>query len=719
MSPLDSLPPSLRKRGISIGDVGIIRTDGTFQFVFSIFAPSPPPPPPHPPPPPPRPVIDGSGDLQAEHELSAARFGSLQLIRLFFVYILCFFAYVLDFFSSCPSFSPPEDLRVDEDHSINCFGVPDDFEPMPWHPELVDRIEDKHCKNSALTSEGVSRENRNAHLEATMPGYGSTILPVISVCYEASSSSTETAVLAMPDGALGEKYRDKQSIQDYTMKNAMSWYQFINGKKGLLAPNGSVYVVTQCDKATAWGIATTAKGDGTQSVSLNFTAVKGIGAGAGYSCSWGVSSGIVARGSTISDFGDGVPQPHNQCLFIQGIKIMIRDDRMSKVIKRSQVKVEFTDKLPLKDLLHCKSHFPGANCGNGGANLSGNSSQHSLGSQDEQETETDDDWSEILEPNQQDHVYHPSDTMNRYILDNTDVDVAVTHESDWWALSPGPTLASEEEILGRIPDHYNIVVKSSLSLHLLCIMKLIPVFTKDGAFLSLKSHVPLDVESGGGSEMYTFQASDGHGNASTASREISPQTATIIHNHYLLLSNLPPLPRQNANQLTPDTDADHAAALDKAFLAAGRKKGLPQRPERFFAEGKPPNSRVRTLYRNMMRKPYDFYLGSAVPGLASSLRPSLARPAEPVPGPAQYTQSPKTIHQQEVDLCIAPRGTVYPVSGRAVYSVPGGAVCSVPGGAVYNVPVGAVYQIDRRGGGLEHCGASPKEPNADTQRVLW
>ncbi|KAF7975605.1 hypothetical protein HWV62_9181 [Athelia sp. TMB] len=399
-APPSSFPLVLRKRGISIGDVGIIRPDGSFQFVFNIFAP-------------------------------------------------------------CPRATGPNNIWQNEEPPINYFGVPNGFEPLPWNPAFEECDEDKHNKGSELMSEGVTKHDVNASIDTNM-GDGSTTVPAISVSYTVSSTTTETAVLAMPDGARGEKYRNTQSIQDYTEKNARLWYNFINGEQGLQAPNGSVYVVTACVKATAWGIATAATRDSSHSASFKFTAVKGVGVGAGYSCSWSTSSGTVSRNSTESNLGPGIRQPHNQCLFIQGMKVMIRDGP-SKMIKGS-VKVESTEELTKpKDLLRFGKTFPGAGSGySGGSSHLSSPSRHSSGEQDEQaETEMgDDDWSDVLELDSNSGAYHPLDTINRYLLDNTEADVAVAHESDWWTLSPGPTLASEEEILRRIPDYYKPVVKS-------------------------------------------------------------------------------------------------------------------------------------------------------------------------------------------------------------------------------------------------------------------
>ncbi|KAF7975594.1 hypothetical protein HWV62_9159 [Athelia sp. TMB] len=377
----------LRRRGISIGDVGIIRPDGSFQYVFNIFAPR-------------------------------------------------------------PGASRPNNMWDTEEPPINYFGVPNGFEPLPWNPDLeLECDENKHSQESELMSEGVAKHVVNASIDASMGDGSSTLrLPVISVRYTASSCSTETAVLTMPDGARGERYRNTQSIQDYTEKNAKSWYNFINGEKGLQAPNGSIYVVTACDKATAWGIATAATNDSSHSASFKFTAVKGVGAGASYLCSWSTSSGTVSRHSTESNLGPDMRQPHNQCLFIKGMKVMIRDSP-SKIIK-GPVKVERLEEFSKpKDLQRVGKTFPGAGSGYsaGTGRLSG-STQHLSGSQnDNEETEMADDWSDILE------LYSNSGTLQ------TGADVAIAQEEDWWILSPGPTLATQEEILRRIPDHYKPV----------------------------------------------------------------------------------------------------------------------------------------------------------------------------------------------------------------------------------------------------------------------
>ncbi|KZP23666.1 hypothetical protein FIBSPDRAFT_664068, partial [Athelia psychrophila] len=168
-----NLPLEYRKRGVGIGDLGIILPDGSFDFVFNIFIP-----------------------------------------------------------------------WTGSEGEINCFGVPDGFVPLQLSPQAVRSNPDKTITSAQTVVFG----------------------------FEIASSPDDTAVLTMPDGALGEDYYDKEAIRKFAITHAPSWYEFINEKLGREAPNGSLYVVTGCDRSTAWGIVTDQKTSSPRSLSLQFTA---------------------------------------------------------------------------------------------------------------------------------------------------------------------------------------------------------------------------------------------------------------------------------------------------------------------------------------------------------------------------------------------------------------------------------------------------------------
>jgi hypothetical protein len=83
-APHNNLPPEYRDRGTSIGDVGIIKPNGSFSYIFSICT---------------------------------------------------------------PANSP-----------VNCFGVPQGFEPIVLGPEGIEIVNDRHNVGSDVVSTSVTRK---------------------------------------------------------------------------------------------------------------------------------------------------------------------------------------------------------------------------------------------------------------------------------------------------------------------------------------------------------------------------------------------------------------------------------------------------------------------------------------------------------------------------------------------------------------------------------
>ncbi|KAJ7759344.1 hypothetical protein DFH07DRAFT_715414, partial [Mycena maculata] len=63
------------------------------------------------------------------------------------------------------------------------------------------------------------------------------------------------AVLAIPLGSHLEKLEHLESMRRYAIKNAESWYKYVNGARGRELTNGSLYLITGCEKSRSWGIA--------------------------------------------------------------------------------------------------------------------------------------------------------------------------------------------------------------------------------------------------------------------------------------------------------------------------------------------------------------------------------------------------------------------------------------------------------------------------------
>jgi hypothetical protein len=63
------------------------------------------------------------------------------------------------------------------------------------------------------------------------------------------------AVLALPHGAHLEKLENLASMRQYAAKHAESWYKYVNETRGRGLVNGSLYLITGCEKAKSWGMA--------------------------------------------------------------------------------------------------------------------------------------------------------------------------------------------------------------------------------------------------------------------------------------------------------------------------------------------------------------------------------------------------------------------------------------------------------------------------------
>ncbi|KAF8126413.1 hypothetical protein K438DRAFT_1520690, partial [Mycena galopus ATCC 62051] len=63
------------------------------------------------------------------------------------------------------------------------------------------------------------------------------------------------AVLALPHGARVEKLRNLENMRQYATTHVESWYKYANKTRGRGLVNGSLYLVTGCEKARSWGMA--------------------------------------------------------------------------------------------------------------------------------------------------------------------------------------------------------------------------------------------------------------------------------------------------------------------------------------------------------------------------------------------------------------------------------------------------------------------------------
>lgn len=218
----------------------------------------------------------------------------------------------------------------------------------------------------------------------------------INVGYTLKSSFSEAAVLNMPDGACSTEYRGLKELRSYAMRNGESWYEFVNDILGLEAPNGSLYLVTGCDKSTTWGLAAVSHGSSSNSIALRFTAAQSVQARASYTFSWETHCPAFVR--TGPDLGDDDSLPQNQCLFVRGLKIRVRDNAVARQVKGA-VKVSSTQDMKAGDISSVKrsNSFPGTSSSSSSrpSSKGSNSSRNGGGQQDSDDgpSSSDEEWS--------------------------------------------------------------------------------------------------------------------------------------------------------------------------------------------------------------------------------------------------------------------------------------------------------------------------------------
>ncbi len=115
------------------------------------------------------------------------------------------------------------------------------------------------------------------------------------VGFEFSCSSTRAAILVLPDGGERHDSRHPGLLRRYASENAHHWYQYFNGEQGMEIRNGSLYLVTGCDKCYSWGTACFHCPSDTRSVCLRFL-MAGVGeVGGRIAHRWEVQAGVHRR----------------------------------------------------------------------------------------------------------------------------------------------------------------------------------------------------------------------------------------------------------------------------------------------------------------------------------------------------------------------------------------------------------------------------------------
>ena len=150
-------------------------------------------------------------------------------------------------------------------------------------------------------------------------------------------STSEGAILTMPQGARSEDLGNLARFREYAAANVANWYRFANGPRGREAKNGDIRLVIGFDKTTSWGIATFSNQTQHNSCLLKFGRSEGDSAS---TYTWSEYSGVAdVRAGPNSDRIDRLRidsdppdvQFENQCLFVRTLNVTLADDVWAEI----------------------------------------------------------------------------------------------------------------------------------------------------------------------------------------------------------------------------------------------------------------------------------------------------------------------------------------------------------------------------------------------------
>ncbi|KAF7374607.1 WD40 containing domain protein [Mycena sanguinolenta] len=132
-------------------------------------------------------------------------------------------------------------IYLPADHPINAH-VPENFEPLRPYND-IDVFRNDFDPGNYVSSFSIRETND----DFTESSHGGTFV--------FAGRGPNGAVLALPHGAHLQKLRNIADMRQYATRHAERWYKHVNEARGRGLVNGSLYLVTGCEKAKSWGMA--------------------------------------------------------------------------------------------------------------------------------------------------------------------------------------------------------------------------------------------------------------------------------------------------------------------------------------------------------------------------------------------------------------------------------------------------------------------------------
>ncbi|KAF8163999.1 hypothetical protein BJ912DRAFT_890343, partial [Pholiota molesta] len=219
------------------------------------------------------------------------------------------------------------DARINKD-----MRTPQAFTPLPM-PTISKREfihVEKACitENASVEKGGGSGAQANAYVISRSSCHLAYLLHRLGTGVGAELTFTITheraAMLYLPHGADRENTDGIGSYKEYAKQHGESWYKFVNEDLKSDARNGSLYLVTGCDKSGSWALGA---GSPRQGSSFKFaiqgsSAVVPASVTADFHVAWTHASGI--EGRHYPPLMKHTVDVKNQCVFVRGLAIAIR-----------------------------------------------------------------------------------------------------------------------------------------------------------------------------------------------------------------------------------------------------------------------------------------------------------------------------------------------------------------------------------------------------------
>ncbi|PPQ69354.1 hypothetical protein CVT25_004746 [Psilocybe cyanescens] len=251
----------------------------------------------------------------------------------------------------------------------------------------------------------------------------------IDLAVEFTITEERAAMLVLPHGADRYDAKAYDKYKAYTMHHAKSWYEHLNQVEQRGARNGSLYLVTGCDKARSWGLAA---GSPHQERTVGFNIAGGALASGtvGIHASWRNTGGVESRHYPPSI--TYTTENANQCVFARGFVIGINENFFKKM---------WAGTVRTEHMTSSSKNFPAISSSVPFQSPPGRSTSPATATNQPPSQSLADNSSpgELLHSEQDVVYFDNSDTMSDVVILDTSeypkplsgIDVIMVHDSDW------------------------------------------------------------------------------------------------------------------------------------------------------------------------------------------------------------------------------------------------------------------------------------------------